>query len=284
MRLAKLKGVLGIITILALVTSLFVFTSPQAKANPQELSTLNEYLQQKLSSETTNPAERKALKKVWGLRQITEQQVLQSLRDSSAKSSSVSDIGILSTTHISLGSDYTFLYAGEGKNGGTKTGVGNYTTSYDLSNCRNLVGSWTVGAGQASGWAWTGRRFYIDGSGSQTATFSVDGYYAAMLHAVGSSSNSIMDLRLRLYDATDGQWVEEGTVSFKIEIDKTMSHVENYTRDNIVQATLEGGHEYVILLEFEGTVTAIAGYLAEVESGRPDLLFYSDWASIDLDF
>jgi len=288
MRLINWKHVVTFITMLGLVTTFIVTVPSNANAvTTDRPSTLDEYLQQQLSSDKLDQAQQESLEKVVELRKITEQQVLESLMEATAEAAAASagDVGTLDvSTDIPLGTDYTFFFASEGKDGGSATGFADYTTSYDLDNQRNLVGSWSSGAGQGSGWAWTGRRFTIDGSGSQTAYFSVNGYYAAMLSSFGQGSNAIMYLRLRLYDATEEQWVDEGTVALETEIDSSMTHSDNYSKNNLIQATLEGGHEYVILLQFEGVSTSIAGFLAEVESGRPDLSYYSDWTYIELNF
>lgn len=93
-----------------------------------------------------------------------------------------------------------------------------------------------------------------------------------------------MDLRLRLYDATEEEWVDEDSVVFEVVLDDMATYVDEYSVNNLVQGSLQGGHQYVILLQFDGVATSLAGSLAEVESGRPNRTKYSDWSSIELDF
>lgn len=89
---------------------------------------------------------------------------------------------------------------------------------------------------------------------------------------------------MRLYDASAAQWVGQGTIAFNVEIDNSCTHLDDYDRSDIITATVHGGHEYVVLLQFEKVSTSVAGWFAEVESGRPSWSMYSDWDSIAISY
>jgi len=74
------------------------------------------------------------------------------------------------------------------------------------------------------------------------------------------------------------------TIAFEVESDDTWTHLADYSESNLLEATLQAGHEYVILAQFEGVSTSILGALAEVESGKPNMYLYSDWDSIAINF
>jgi hypothetical protein len=138
---------------------------------------------------------------------------------------------------------------------------------------------WTS-PGYATGWAWTGRRFFVNGQGTQTASFDIDGMYKALYNTVGQSSVSSGYATFNLYNATTQQWIiQDHTIGGGTYIfGNNGLEGETFSRNNFVSAPLTAGNEYVVLFMFEGYVL----FSAYLESGTDN--YHSKWTTIRINF
>ncbi|AOT71353.1 hypothetical protein [Geosporobacter ferrireducens] len=298
----KIKLLVSLGLVLVLILSI-VPTYANEKGETEEKSTI-EILEENLATEDFSEDEKNVINEMIKAKKETEKQVLESLKvaDKEAKEKIKKNkkylideetarkqeaLGFLetsasSTITLSLGNPFTFTYAAEGKNGGSKTGVvTTYGSSYDLNKARNLTNSETVGTGNATGWAWTGRRFIISGTGSKTAYFSIEGDYIGYLLSGGRGNVSQLSNEFRLYNATTQSWVSTKNITLDtVTMENESSLVGTFNKSNLITATLQAGHEYVILMQTDAyTYSTLGTSIANIKDSH-----YSQWKSVKLTY
>lgn len=246
-----------------------------------------------LVSKESDAKVRSSIENTIKLHKEMDQQVLKSLQSktNSNKKPSQTNIAPLATTDTSvlLGSPFTLGYATEGASGGENViGISSYNSTFATSSNESLVKCSSWAYGDATAWAWNGRRFDVLAGTqiSQTAYFQVNGNYAASCTATGPSYASYA-LDFKLYDATTQQWVATNGItvggagggSEGAQSQKTL--LGPYSK-NIFSATLQAGHEYVALLQAESTATNILG---TAQANGYDLpTYYADWDTINVSY
>lgn len=279
--------------LIAILSTLLILTStPSLYAQDWQLKdSYNARLEENLAT-IKDPNQYNSLQRLLELRKQTEKEIMKSLKEADAEAHASQKITsesliTIESTNVSLGIDAWFAYSTEGKYGGSESGTGTYLSTYDLSTNRNLVKATSWGIGTGDGWAWTGRRFYVDGpSGtSQTAYFTVDGYYKAYLNAMGGESLvASYGLDLRLYDATTGQWVGSGNIANEMVNGSADTPTFDLNKSNIFSYSLQAGHEYVVLMLAEAGTNALFSAYCEANSYDTSLNEYSDWYYIEITF
>jgi hypothetical protein len=187
-------------------------------------------------------------------------------------------VAVLAVTNVPKGTDYTFTSASEGKNGATNWLLAKATTSYVLAQRRNNVGAWTWGVGTASGWAWTGHRFNVTGSGSRNCYVDFKGWAGVNLLG-GFTGSASWEVDVKVYDVTVGSYIGQATV-FKKESrnNQLMTDGGNYARSVLVSLT--AGHQYVVYVVTYGDVSTYGIFLSAMESGTDSL--HTRWDTIKL--
>lgn len=261
--------IIGLILLVAVMTTPFVV---HAEGNP----TLD-HSHREISSDIGGSLSTEVLAQLEAIDEIVEQQILDGLRGKGIDDARVS---IQSTTSIPIGANRRLTSATEGQNSGYQNGMmSNWTSSYNLSTRQNNVGAWATFAGPTSAWAWTGHRFDVVGTGSRQAVFSVYGYYSAALQGATYGDTAQFAMDLRLYDATAGQWVKSSAICNHVENGSYKTHVDQYTDKYLVDVTLIGGHQYVILVQSQATATSM---LLNATSESGNSLHCSNWGDISL--
>ncbi len=188
------------------------FTSVFADSNDQRIP--KEYQEYYKELKATGKLDQRTIYQLVNYRKKVDQQVLQSLKESTTEAHSYLTIESIEpgpigggVTEIEIGDSYSMVISTEGKKGGDDTIGSDYASSYNLSSNTNKASAESI-TGQAQGWAWTGYRFDITGTGSRSASFSVEGGYIGYLFSSGKGSTASLDNHLRLYDASDGEWVD----------------------------------------------------------------------------
>ncbi|GEA16532.1 hypothetical protein E308F_27780 [Moorella sp. E308F] len=206
------------------------------------------------------------------MQKVTEEQIRRSVKKTEPSELQADDVDVY------LGSDCDF-YAAEG---GGRGGSGLYSVDFDLNNNRNLVKVWSV-INNSSGWAWTGKVFKVNGTGSQIASFSIEGYYSAYLNfAPDTGAVSIGGVDFKLYDLTEDREVASKSIAtFIPPFDGSgQTFTENYSRPNVFQVELKAGHYYRAYLITQG-YTVINGIFTSYDLSTNK---YSDWYRIQIDF
>ncbi|BCV22157.1 hypothetical protein [Moorella sp. Hama-1] len=264
------------LVIILILTYLFSATLP-AQANDnfiKQPKNFSEELKQKISA-CKNNKEKELLKRTLKMHEITDAEVKVSIRQYMANKPKP-DITLEGDVDVYLGRDCNFYAASAGNHGGS----GNYYANFNTSNNRNLVGCWSIGT-SSSAWAWVGKSFRVNGTGSQVAFFSIEGYYGAFLQSAdyGASTGGI---DFKLYDYTADTWVDSAQVAFLYAPASGDANVYNvnYSKPNAFQATLQAGHEYLVLLQTEG-YTHLTGTFDSYHETSGE---YSDWYRIKVDF
>lgn len=175
----------------------------------------------------------------------------------------------ITQTDIPKGTNYTFYYADEGNNWDTSWLLADADTSYVLAQNRNNVGAWTWGVGSASGWAWTGRRFNITGSGSQLCYVDFVGWAGVNLLG-GYSGSASWEVVVKVYDATVGSYIGQSTV-FQEESTNNQLIVDGGDYNNSVLVSLQAGHQYVVQVITFGDVSQYGIFISTMESGTDSL-------------
>lgn len=219
----------------------------------------------------------KALKNSQKLQAESEKKELEAIQ--TLKNDGVS---ILSIINVPKGTDTTFYSASEGKNDSSRSGIGNCTTSYDVTNMRELIGAWSAGIGTGNGWAWVGQRFDVTGSGSQGAYVRMNGHYKGSL--LGSYTGSAhVKIMIKLYDATVGSYIGETTI-----YDETSTNNSQILKDdnfnNSIYATLTAGHEYVAYVITYGDVSEYGTFGSILEFGDPSYNQFTNYNYITVDW
>lgn len=193
------------------------------------------------------------------------------------ESDSVDQIEAMNTD-VPIGSDRSFLYASEGKNGSSWWGLAGSTTSYDLSERRNNVSATTWGLGSAAGWAWTGRRFTVSGTGSRLCYIDFIGWAGTNLLG-GFSGSASWQVVGKVFDASTGTFIGEVTI-----LDGTSTNNQaitdggNYSHSSLV--SLQAGHTYVVYIVTYGDVSQFGQYFSHMQSGTNSL--HTRWDRIRL--
>lgn len=184
----------------------------------------------------------------------------------------------ITLSDVTIGTDATFYSATEGNYGGSWWLVGQYNVSYVLAQRRNNVGVTAIGVGGASGWAWTGERFNVAGSGSGLAYVDFDGWArASLLGGVGGTAS--WDMVVKVFDASTGSYIAEATV-FQADVtnNQMISDGSDFTRSLLV--SLQAGHQYVVQVITLADVNEYAMQTSRVETGTDSFHTHWDYVSI----
>ncbi|WP_406655767.1 hypothetical protein V7O62_08235 [Methanolobus sp. ZRKC2] len=191
-----------------------------------------------------------------------------------------------SSEYVILGTDKTFYSADDGDCGKLSWGIipTDHGCAYSLSTKSSFAGSTVapIGIGGASAWSWVGQSFYIPGSGSRSANIKMNGEYEGMTFAAaGGASES--EITLVVKDTTTG------TVYDTVVYSKSTGGAGYYPVDTSfnkgININLQGGHEYLVYLVVETSVSTYGYGGAESDFGPYDgdggVVKYS---SIEIDF
>lgn len=126
-----------------------------------------------------------------------------------------------------------------------------YDTSDDQAEAAIVTG--TVGAGSGTAWAWIGREFYVNGSGSQTANIIGRGDIVGMLTAAGTAACEGR-VNLVVIDYGTGGTRYDDTIFSKGDGGYESTSVDDSFNQGM-SMVLEGGHGYMVALEVEAEVT-----------------------------
>ena len=185
-------------------------------------------------------------------------------------------------TAVPIGTNYTFTYASEGKNGHSSSGMSGSTTSYNLSQRRNNVSAWAYGVGNASGWAWTGRRFTVSGTGSRLCYVDFVGWAGVNLLG-GYGGRASWKVVVKVFDATVGSYIGQATVFDEYSANNQII-VDGGDYSRSVLVSLRAGHTYVVYVVTYGDVNQWgvppAWFISEMESGTDSL--HTKWNQIRL--
>lgn len=204
---------------------------------------------------------------------------MQEVEQLKAGSTGTGDIVALGIVTVPIGTNYSFQgQATDGNRGGSSSGMANVTTSYVLTENRNNVGMWASTYGSANGYAWTGQRFDVSGSGSRSAYVNFRGFHRSyVLGSFGGTAH--IKLSVRVFDATTSSVIADQVV-FDETSNFNVIKSNSFNYNNSVLVSLTAGHQYVAYVFTEGDVldTSGSGMNSQVESG--DSTRYTNWNTI----